>query len=90
MRLQMSSSALDILDCAEDRSDHDEGADGVEDVYVTGPGRVDLAGLDGRASSHTAVKQADDDDEEGKDKELHAETADDEVATEVGFLNVSI
>lgn len=85
MCLKMPPSTLNVLNCTEDGSHHDQCADGVQDVDVANPWGVDLAGGAGRAFGHFAVEKPGHDDEESEDDELDAETADNEVAAKVAF-----
>lgn len=76
--LQLPVAALDVLGNTEDRSHHDQGADGVQDPDVGQP--WDLEALAARCGlrDDTAVEKSHDDDEEAENDDLNEETSDED------------
>jgi hypothetical protein len=78
-RLERPICARDILDNAEDRSDHDKAARHVEDEDESLPRSRDRYAFPGRVFVDAAVEDVEDGDEECEEVELNCEAENDNV-----------
>lgn len=75
--------SLQIFNHSKDRSDENEGADGVQRTHVFSPGDLDRDRLSGRFSDNSEIENDTDENKKAEEEDLNYETANDDIRAEV-------